>query len=203
VSTKEASRRSPLHDEWALRIKGRDHWKCWGCGMSADEAKARGGRLEAAHFLPHNEYPDRRYEMDNGRALCTFRNRQHPKGLGGGYGCHNAVSGHWNHGGNAVPFHSHPGGFWHKVGVLVLSIPLWWAIVIADIDLRYYWAWSRHFTFGQATTIGGMFTLLLGLVALWGACLTLCHVALRRRWLGRSARGIWHALARLAKWAKP
>jgi hypothetical protein len=105
----------------------------------------------------------------------------------------------WERNGNQ----RHPGGFWHKVGVLVLSIPLWWAVVIADVDLRYYWAWSRHFTFGQATTLGGMFTLLLGLVALWGACLTLCHVALRRRWLGRSARGIWHALARLAKWAKP
>jgi len=95
------------------------------------------------------------------------------------------------------------GGFWHKVGVLVLSVPLWWAIVIADVDLRYYWAWSRHFTFGQATTIGGMFTLLLGLVALWGACLILCHLALRRRWLGRGSRAVLRALGRLAKWAKP
>lgn len=170
--------------------------------MGSDEIRELGGRLEAAHVLPHNEYPDKRYDPANGRALCTFRNRRHPEGLGNGYGCHNAMSGHWGHSYGTVPTHSHPGGFWHKLGVLVLSVPLWWAIVIADVDLRYYWAWSRHFTFGQATTIGGMFALLVGLVALWAACLILCHVALCHRWLGRGGRGIWHGLVRLARWAK-
>jgi hypothetical protein len=201
VSVQE-SRRSPLHDDWALAVKGRARWKCEGCGMDSDAIRELGGRLEAAHVLPHSEYPDKRYDPSNGRALCTFRNRKHPQGLGNGYGCHNAMSGHWGHAYGAVPAHRHPGGFWHKLGVLVLSIPLWWAVVLADVDLRYYWPWIRHFTFGQATTIGGMFALLLGLVALWGACLIACHVALRRRWLGRAGRVLLHALVRLAHKAR-
>jgi hypothetical protein len=202
VSTKEVSRRSPLHDEWAVKVKTRAGWKCEWCGLTADQIRELGGQLEAAHIAPWQEYPEKRFDPANGKALCTFRNRRHPEGLGNGYGCHNAMSGHWGHSYGTVPIHKHPGGFWHKVGVLAMSVPLWWAVVIADVDLRYYWAWSRHFTFGQATTIGGMFVLLLGLVAIWGACLILCHVALRRRWLGRGGRYLLHALVRLARKAR-
>jgi hypothetical protein len=212
MSTKEASRRStrsPLHYEWARKVLARDGHKCRGCGMTQSQIEAAGGELWAAHIYPHEEYPELRYDVTNGRSSCTFLNRGHPQGRGYGFGCHNAQSGHWGKGGNNMPgvhtrcARSRPCGFWHKLSVLVLSIPLWWAVVLADVDLRYYWAWSRHFTFGQATTIGGMFALLLILVALWGACLIVCHLALRHRWLGRAGRGILHALVRLARWAKP
>lgn len=103
MSTREASRRSPLHDRWALQVKERAHWKCEGCGMGVDAIRKLGGNLEAAHILPHSEYPDRRYDPENGRALCTFRNRHHPKGLGNGFGCHNAMSGHWGHAYGVMP----------------------------------------------------------------------------------------------------
>lgn len=140
VSTIEASRRSPLHDRWAVRIKKRDHWKCWGCGMSRKEIEDAGGTLEAAHWLPHSEYPDHRYLMENGRALCTFRNRRHPKGHGRGYGCHNAASGHWNgdHGfANAVPNgHRHrPRNSKHD---LRRSVAASWALLAAGV------LWAAH-----------------------------------------------------------
>jgi hypothetical protein len=155
VSTKEASRRSPLHDEWAVKVKTRAGWRCEGCGLDSDTIREHGGQLEAAHILPHSEYPDRRYDVANGKALCTFRNRKHPNGLGNGYGCHNAMSGHWGHSYGTIPVppahdrwelvglallavsallfvaafkaHSHQRA-WFEVAVPVLAVsaPLWW-----------------------------------------------------------------------------
>lgn len=88
--------RGPMADAWAHKIKERSNWACEGCGMSERQIKALGGTLEAAHILPWNEFPEHRLDLDNGKSLCTFRNRRHPQGLGHGYGCHNAMSGHWN-----------------------------------------------------------------------------------------------------------
>lgn len=103
MSTKEATRRGPLHDRWALAVKERAGWRCEGCGMGVDEIRRRGGNLEAAHVLPRTEYPDVQYDPANGKALCTFRNRRHPRRLGNGFGCHNAMSGHWGHAYGTMP----------------------------------------------------------------------------------------------------
>jgi hypothetical protein len=123
VSVQE-SRRSPLHDEWAVKVKQRARWTCEGCGLTSDQIKARGGRLEAAHILPHSEYPELRYRLDNGRALCTFRNRRHPEGLGNGYGCHNAMSGHWGHAYGVMPgaVHHSPSRAVTLLGVALLGL---------------------------------------------------------------------------------
>lgn len=251
MSTKEASRRSPLHDAWALQIKERARWTCEGCGLSADEIRKHGGQLEAAHILPHNEYPDRRYDLSNGRALCTFRNQKHPNGLGNGYGCHNAMSGHWGHSYGTVPTHRNgdPWELWgfgllalsvvlgivgfrartplvhiwlpylafilfavsapmwwvkrrHGLAVLVSSLPVWGVAVTANALLRR-WPSLRPWTLGLPTGPRNFLDAGLVLLVLWGACLILCHLALSRRWLSRSARALLHALVRLAKWAKP
>jgi hypothetical protein len=240
VSTKEASRRSPLHDEWAVKVKTRAGWRCEGCGLDSDTIREHGGQLEAAHILPHSEYPDRRYDVANGKALCTFRNRKHPNGLGNGYGCHNAMSGHWGHSYGTVPIQAE-GGRWKPIGVALLGIAgaltyavlfadwrwswmleaswaaagamaflstkhrhawavfdlgslLWLALVALDALARYYW----HVGVGAHP----FHTLMLAIVSAYAACLILCHLALRRRWLGRGGRYLLHALVRLARKAR-
>lgn len=251
VSTKEASRRSPEHDAWALRIKQRAGWKCEGCKLTADWIRKHGGRYDAAHELPYSEYPELRFDDDNGRALCYFPQRNHPQGLGRGYGCHNAMSNHWGNGDSAGPTHrdGDPWELWgfgllalsvvlgivgfrartplvhiwlpylafvmfavsapmwwvkrrHGLAVLVSSLPLWGIAVTANALLRR-WPSLRPWTLGLPTGPRNFLDAGLVLLALWGACLILCHLALSRRWLSRSARTLLHALARLAKWAKP
>lgn len=60
--------------------------------MTEAEISTRGGRLEAAHIFPYSEYPEKRFDLGNGRAACKFPKRDHPMGLGCGYGCHYAMS---------------------------------------------------------------------------------------------------------------
>jgi hypothetical protein len=196
VSVQE-SRRSPLHDEWAVKVKQRARWTCEGCGLTSDQIKARGGRLEAAHILPHNEYPELRYRLDNGRALCTFRNRRHPEGLGNGYGCHNAMSGHWGHAYGVMPSAVHHSRWLlerdHKLAgtaALMASAPLW----------------ALHYTLAGWAALGLSAVLWPALgfsVLLWAAALAanahLRHyVSLRPYMIGRpadSGRGLLTWLA--------
>lgn len=58
------------YQEWSLCIKKRDNWKC----KIAD--KNCSGRLESHHILPWKDYPELRYEMNNGITLCCFH---HPR----------------------------------------------------------------------------------------------------------------------------
>lgn len=98
MSTREQSRRrTPQDDAWAIAIKTRAGWKCEWCGLTRDQIKALGGELQAAHKKPYEEWPESRTDLDNGLALCTFKDpaHRHPEGKGGGYGCHNSLSGHW------------------------------------------------------------------------------------------------------------
>jgi len=59
-----------LHREWSRRVKERDVWKC--C-MSNTDCK---GRTESHHILSWKEYPELRYEVNNGITLCHFH---HPR----------------------------------------------------------------------------------------------------------------------------
>jgi hypothetical protein len=146
VSTKEASRRSPEHDAWALRIKQRAGWKCEGCKLTADWIRRHGGRYDAAHELPYSEYPEHRFDDDNGRALCYFPKRNHPQGLGRGYGCHNAMSNHWGNGDSAGPSHR-DGDRWELVGLGLLAVSVL-LFVIAFKAHSHRPAW-----FGDAVTV--------------------------------------------------
>lgn len=51
---------------WMLAVKKRDGWKC----KIANENCM--GRLEAHHILPWKDYPELRYEINNGITLCQY-----------------------------------------------------------------------------------------------------------------------------------
>lgn len=52
--------------EWSRSVKNRDNWNC----MISDENC--NGRLEAHHILPWANYPELRYETNNGITLCQY-----------------------------------------------------------------------------------------------------------------------------------
>lgn len=59
----EMERRSLAHKEWRIAVLERDGYTCLFC-------KKRGGNLEADHIKPFALFPELRFVVDNGRALC-------------------------------------------------------------------------------------------------------------------------------------
>jgi len=59
-----------LGHDWMLAVKKRDKWTC------AIKNKACKGRLEAHHILSWSEYPELRYDINNGITLCHYH---HPR----------------------------------------------------------------------------------------------------------------------------
>ena len=59
-----------LHREWSKQVKGRDGWKC---RIANDDCE---GRIVAHHVLTWRDYPELRYVLNNGLALCE---RHHPR----------------------------------------------------------------------------------------------------------------------------
>ena len=60
----------PRYKEWRTKVFERDHWKC---KISNINCK---GRLEAHHILTWKDYPELRYEINNGITLC---HAHHPR----------------------------------------------------------------------------------------------------------------------------
>lgn len=63
-------RNSPAHKEWSRSIKNRDGWKC---KISNDDCS---GKVVAHHILTWKDYPELRYEVNNGITLC---HAHHPR----------------------------------------------------------------------------------------------------------------------------
>ncbi len=61
---------NPRYVEWRKSVYLRDNWKC--CLLDEDCE----GQLEAHHILRWSEYPEQRYETNNGITLCHFH---HPR----------------------------------------------------------------------------------------------------------------------------
>ena len=59
-----------LSRDWGKRVKDRDGWKC---KISNQDCE---GRMEAHHILGWTEYPELRYEINNGITLC---HAHHPR----------------------------------------------------------------------------------------------------------------------------
>lgn len=57
--------------EWMFAVKNRDRWICRITDVNC------GGRLEAHHILDWKNYPELRYEINNGITLC---HAHHPRG---------------------------------------------------------------------------------------------------------------------------
>lgn len=62
---------NPLYKEWRMSVWKRDNFKC---RLADDKCK---GRLEAHHILNYKDYPELRYQTNNGIALCRHH---HPLG---------------------------------------------------------------------------------------------------------------------------
>lgn len=56
---------------WSLSVKNRDNWKC---KISSENCK---GQLESHHILNWVDYPELRYDINNGITLC---HAHHPRG---------------------------------------------------------------------------------------------------------------------------
>lgn len=56
---------------WREAVFKRDDFTCQVCGV-------RGGRLQADHVLAWRDHPHLRYEVSNGRTLCTECHKQTP-----------------------------------------------------------------------------------------------------------------------------
>lgn len=59
------------YKEWMFNVKNRDNWKCRIADVNCD------GRLEAHHILNWKEFPELRYDINNGITLC---HAHHPRG---------------------------------------------------------------------------------------------------------------------------
>lgn len=60
----------PFRKQWTRAVKNRDSWKC---KISNSDCS---GRLEAHHILGWKDYPELRYQINNGISLC---HAHHPK----------------------------------------------------------------------------------------------------------------------------
>ena len=68
---KQDDRRSSAVHEWRKSVYGRDKFKC---KFSNEDCE---GRIEAHHILNWEDFPELRYNIDNGITLCHFH---HPRG---------------------------------------------------------------------------------------------------------------------------
>lgn len=72
----EKIRKSQAYKEWRRNVFTRDDYTCQACGQ-------RGGKLHADHELPFALFPDLRFEILNGRALCVPCHQKTPTWGGG------------------------------------------------------------------------------------------------------------------------
>lgn len=68
---KQEDKRSTVYNEWRTHVKIRDEWKCRMANIDCI------GNLEAHHILNYEDYPELRYDINNGITLC---HAHHPRG---------------------------------------------------------------------------------------------------------------------------
>lgn len=83
-------RRSREYVEWRTKIYIRDNYTCQNCGQI-------GGKLVADHIKPFADYPELRFDLNNGRTLC--------------HNCHIKIGANW--GKNVTKYYASMGG---KIG---------------------------------------------------------------------------------------
>lgn len=60
---KDEERRSPEYSKWRKEVFIRDEYTCQNCKMV-------GGELNAHHIKPFSDFPELRYDVNNGITLC-------------------------------------------------------------------------------------------------------------------------------------
>jgi hypothetical protein len=58
-------RNSEKHKEWANKVYRRDNWQCQLCGI-----KCQKNNIAAHHLKEFSQYPELRFDVDNGITLC-------------------------------------------------------------------------------------------------------------------------------------
>lgn len=66
LKTEENKAYNSRYKHWSLEVKRRDNWKC---KINNCDCK---GRLESHHILTWKDFPELRYEINNGITLCQF-----------------------------------------------------------------------------------------------------------------------------------
>ena len=64
------NRNNPEYKQWRIKVWKRDNWKCKIPNQDCS------GRIEAHHILSWSNYPELRYEINNGITLCQAH---HPR----------------------------------------------------------------------------------------------------------------------------
>ena len=67
---KRQKRNDGAYREWRLNVYKRDNYKCRLCNKDCS------GRINAHHILSWSQFPELRYEVNNGITLCQFH---HPR----------------------------------------------------------------------------------------------------------------------------
>lgn len=59
-----------VYKNWRNEVFARDNYTCQECGIKNHKGLGRTVKLEADHIKSWTDYPELRYEVGNGRALC-------------------------------------------------------------------------------------------------------------------------------------
>lgn len=62
----EAIRKSAEYKQWRMSVFQRDGFTCIGCGY-----RSRGADIRADHIKPFCNFPELRFDLNNGRTLCV------------------------------------------------------------------------------------------------------------------------------------
>ena len=68
-SENDKTRQSTTYKAWRMAVLIRDNFTCQRCGK-------KGGYLEADHIKPFAYFPELRFDVSNGRALCPSCHRK-------------------------------------------------------------------------------------------------------------------------------
>lgn len=68
VKRERTDRKKPEYRDWRKNVFGRDRYTCQCCGAHSGNGKSVW--LEAHHIFNYKDYPEKRFDVDNGITLC-------------------------------------------------------------------------------------------------------------------------------------
>jgi len=73
-------RNSRRYTEWRRKVLQRDNYECQECyELTKQEKREQQNKLTAHHIKRWAEYPELRYDVDNGITLCEKHHKAHHK----------------------------------------------------------------------------------------------------------------------------